>query len=248
MKEIHLIIERQDSPDSESYEEEFMVPYRPNMNIISALILIRENPVNRNGEETSPVQWEMSCLEEVCGICSMVINGIARQACSTLVDKLEHPIRLKPMRTFPVVRNLIIDRERMFNSLKRVKAWIPIDGTYDIGPGPKMAEHKRLMAYELSKCMTCGVCQEACPNVNDKNNFLGPFVFPQVRLKNAHPTREMNKGERIKSFMEDGGLQGCGNSQNCVQVCPKGIPITTSIAAVNWSATVQSFRRFFGAD
>lgn len=58
----------------------------------------------------------------------------------------------------------------------------------------------------------------------------------------------MNKGERIESFMEDGGLQGCGNSQNCVQVCPKGIPITTSIAAVNWSATVQSFRRFFGAD
>lgn len=248
MEQIHLIIERQDSPDSEPYEEEFAVAYRPNMNIISALMSIRENPINKNGEKTSPVQWEMSCLEEVCGICSMVINGAARQACSALVDKLEHPIRLKPMRTFPVVRDLIIDRERMFNSLKRVKAWIPIDGTYDIGPGPRMAEHKRLMAYELSKCMTCGVCQEACPNVNDKNNFLGPFVFPQVRLKNAHPTGEMNKGERIESFMEDGGLQGCGNSQNCVQVCPKGIPITTSIAAVNRSATVHSFRRFFGAD
>lgn len=248
MKEIHLIIERQDSPDSEPYEEEFMVPYRPNMNIISALMSIRENPINKNGEKTSPVQWEMSCLEEVCGICSMVINGIARQACSTLVDKIAHPIRLKPMRTFPVVRDLIINRERMFESLKRVKAWIPIDGTYDIGPGPRMAENKRLMAYELSKCMTCGVCQEACPNVNDKNNFLGPFVFPQVRLKNVHPTGEMNKGERIESFMGDGGLEGCGNSQNCVQVCPKGIPITTSIAAVNRAATVQSFRSFFGAD
>lgn len=248
MRKIHLIIERQDNPNSAPYEEEFLIPYRPNMNIISALMSIRENPVNKAGKKTSPVQWEMSCLEEVCGICSMVINGVARQACSTLVDHIAHPIRLKPMRTFPVVRDLIIDRERMFESLKRVKAWIPIDGIYDIGPGPRMAEKRRLIAYELSKCMTCGVCQEACPNVNDKSSFLGPFVFPQVRLKNLHPTGEMNKGERIEAFMGDGGLEGCGNSQNCVQVCPKGIPITTSIAAVNRAATVQSFRSFFGAD
>ncbi len=248
MEKIHLIIERQEDPDSKPYDEEFMVPYSPNMNIISALMYIQQNPVNKDGENTFPVQWEMSCLEEVCGICSMLINGVPRQACSTLVDKIEHPIRLKPMRTFPVVRDLIIDRESMFDSLKKVKAWIPIDGTYDLGPGPRMNENKRVMAYELSKCFTCGVCLEACPNVNDKNEFLGPFVFPQVRLKNAHPTGEMNKDERVESFMDDGGLQGCGNSQNCVQVCPKGIPITTSIGAVNREATVQSFKSFFGAD
>ena len=66
----------------------------------------------------------------------MVINGKPRQACSALIDKLEQPIRLQPMSTFPVVRDLVINRERMFNALKRVKAWIPIDGTYDLGPGP----------------------------------------------------------------------------------------------------------------
>ncbi|RYG73481.1 succinate dehydrogenase iron-sulfur subunit [Lentibacillus lipolyticus] len=245
---IHLIIERQHDPESKAYKEEFRIPYRPNMNVISALMSIRENPVNKNGEETTPVQWEMSCLEEVCGICSMVINDVPRQACSTLIDELEQPVRIQPMRTFPVVRDLIIDRDSMFDSLKQVKAWIPIDGTYDIGPGPRMNENKRVMAYELSKCFTCGVCLEACPNVNDKSEFLGPFVFPQVRLKNAHPTGEMNKGERIEAFMEDGGLQGCGNSQNCVQVCPKGLPLTTSIAAVNREATLQAFRSFFGSD
>jgi len=248
MEKIHLIITRQDSPDSPSYKEEFMIDYRPNMNIISALMDVRSNPINKNGEKTIPVQWEMSCLEEVCGICSMLINDVPRQACTALIDQLEQPIRLEPMGTFPVIRDLIIDRERMFDALKQVKAWIPIDGTYDIGPGPRMNEKTRLMAYELSKCFTCGVCLEACPNVNDKNGFMGPFVFPQVRLKNVHPTGEMNKDERLDGFMEDGGLQGCGNSQNCVQVCPKGIPITTSIAAVNRAATVQSFRNFFGAD
>lgn len=248
MQNIHLIIERQASPEDKAYNEEFLIPYRPNMNVISALMYIQKHPVNKEGENTTPVTWDMNCLEEVCGACSMLINGYARQSCATLIDHLEQPIRLKPMRTFPVVRDLIVDRERMFDSLKRVKAWIPIDGTHDLGPGPRMPEKTRAMAYELSKCFTCGVCQEACPNVNDKSDFLGPFVFSQVRLKNVHPTGEMNKSERMEAFMEDGGLQGCGNSQNCVEVCPKSIPITTSIGAMNREATIQAFKSFFGAD
>ncbi|HEX7066338.1 MAG TPA: succinate dehydrogenase iron-sulfur subunit [Bacillales bacterium] len=246
-KKVRLIITRQDGPDAAPYDEEFEVSYGENMNVISALMEIRRNPFNAKGEATAPVQWEMNCLEEVCGACSMVINGKARQACTTLVDTLEQPIRLAPMKTFPVTRDLIVDRSRMFDALKKVKAWIPIDGTYDLGPGPRMSEKKRQQAYELSKCMTCGVCLEACPNVNSKADFMGPFVFSQVELKNLHPTGEMNSDERVESFMEEGGLQGCGNAQNCVEACPKGIPLTTSIAAINRKATVQSFKNFFGS-
>ncbi|MDX8046638.1 succinate dehydrogenase iron-sulfur subunit [Gracilibacillus sp. S3-1-1] len=245
---ITLIVTRQDSPDSSSYEETFKVKYRKNMNIISALMETQQNPVNAKGEKVAPIQWESNCLEEVCGACSMVINDVPRQACSTLVDKLEHPIRLQPMSTFPVVRDLVVDRSRMFDSLKKVKAWIPIDGTHDLGPGPRMAEKKRQWAYELSKCMTCGVCLEACPNVNSSSDFIGPAPLSQVRLFNAHPTGEMNKGERLEALMEDGGISGCGNSQNCVQVCPKGIPLTTSIAALNRDTNIQSFKNFFGSD
>jgi succinate dehydrogenase / fumarate reductase iron-sulfur subunit len=178
----------------------------------------------------------------------MVINGRPRQSCTALVDKLEQPIRLKPMKTFPVVRDLQVDRSRMFDSLKKVKAWVPIDGTYDLGPGPRMPEKKRQWAYELSKCMTCGVCLEACPNVNSKSNFIGPAPLSQVRLFNAHPTGAMNKHERLDALMEDGGLSNCGNSQNCVKSCPKGIPLTTSIAALNRDTTLRSFRKFFGSD
>ncbi|MDP4157563.1 MAG: succinate dehydrogenase iron-sulfur subunit, partial [Bacillota bacterium] len=178
----------------------------------------------------------------------MVINGKPRQSCSALIDQLEQPVRLAPMSTFPIVRDLQVDRSRMFDSLKKVKAWIPIDGTYDLGPGPRMPEVKRQWAYELAKCMTCGVCLEACPNVNSKSNFIGPQPLSQVRLFNAHPTGEMNKAERLEAIMGDGGLANCGNSQNCVQSCPKGIPLTTSIAALNRDATIQSFKNFFGSD
>mgnify|MGYP001171551693 FL=1 len=241
---VRFIIERRDHPDAAPYIEEFDIPYRPNMNVISALMEIQRNPVNAKGEKTTPVVWESNCLEEVCGACSMVINGKPRQACSALVDKLEWPIRLAPMKTFPVVRDLVINRERMFQALKRVKAWIPIDGTYDLGPGPRMAESKRQWAYELSKCMTCGVCLEACPNVNDRSSFIGPAAISQVRLFNAHPTGEMNAHERLEALMADGGIEGCGNSQNCVRSCPKGIPLTTSIAAINKETTKHLFRKW----
>jgi len=245
-KTVTFIISRQDKPDAAAYQEKFEIPYRPNMNVISALMEIQRNPKTAEGKQTTPVVWESNCLEEVCGACSMVINGKPRQACSALIDQLEQPIRLEPMRTFPVVRDLVINRERMFNALKKVKAWIPIDGTYDLGPGPRMAESERQWAYELSKCMTCGVCLESCPNVNDRNSFIGPAAISQVRLFNEHPTGKMNKHERLEELMTDGGIEGCGNSQNCVRSCPKGIPLTTSIAAMNRDTTKQLFKNWLG--
>ena len=233
-KTVTFIVTRQDDPDSAPYEETFEIPYRPNMNVISGLMEIRKNPVTADGKTT--------------GACSMVINGYARQSCSALVDQLEQPVRLEPMSTFPVVRDLIIDRERMFDALKQIKAWISIDGTHDLGPGPRMPEKKRQVAYELSKCMSCGVCLEACPNVNSKNDFIGPAALSQARLFNSHPTGDMNKSERLAGLMEDNGLASCGNAQNCVEVCPKGIPLTTSIAAMNRATSIQSFKNFFGSD
>jgi succinate dehydrogenase / fumarate reductase iron-sulfur subunit len=247
-KTVIFEVERRNSTNEESYWEKFELPYRANMNVISALMEIRRNPVNMEGKKTTPVTWDMNCLEEVCGACSMIINGKARQSCTALVDQLEQPIRLQPMKTFPVVRDLIVDRSRMFESLKKVKAWVPIDGTHDLGEGPRMPERKRQWAYELSKCMTCGVCLEACPNVNDKSDFIGAAPLSQVRLFNAHPTGSMNRDERLNAIMGEGGLASCSNSQNCVESCPKGIPLTTSIAALNRETTVQMFRNFFGSD
>ncbi len=247
-KTVVLEILRQDTTDSTPYWEKFELDYRPNMNVISALMEIRRNPINADGKLTTPVNWDMNCLEEVCGACSMVVNGRPRQSCTALIDQLEQPVRLEPMKTFPVVRDLVVDRTRMFDSLKKVKAWVPIDGTYDLGEGPRMPERKRQWAYELSKCMTCGVCLEACPNVNSSSDFMGPAPLSQVRLFNAHPTGAMNKDERLNAIMGDGGLANCGNSQNCVMACPKGIPLTTSIAALNRDTTVQMFKNFFGSD
>jgi succinate dehydrogenase / fumarate reductase iron-sulfur subunit len=247
---VKIRIRRQDAPDKPGTArwEEFAVPHRPNMNVISCLQYIAAHPVTTDGRQTTVPVWDSGCLEEVCGACTMVINGKVRQACSALADKLGgpgEPIVLEPMSKFPVVRDLFVDRQRFFDDLKRVKAWVPIDGTYDLGPGPAVTQKQQETAYPLSRCMTCGCCLEACPQYTPANHFVGAAVISQARLFNEHPTGKALKDERLEVLMDDGGVADCGKAGNCAEVCPKEIPLLESIAAVQRQATVYTIKKFF---
>lgn len=245
-KQVQLRILRQDAPDTRPYWESFEVEHVPGMNVISCLMAIQRNPVNVIGEKVRPVVWECNCLEEVCGACTMNINGGPRQSCSALVDNLEQPIVLKPLTKFPVLRDLMVDRKRMFDAFRRVMSWVPIDGTYDLGPAPKRSEKEQEKAYDLARCMVCGCCMEACPQYGQEKEFIGPAPLSQANLFNINPTGRMNKEDRLRRVMEKGGLQDCGNAQNCVKVCPKNIPITDSIAELGREATLLLLKDILG--
>ena len=232
------------------YWEEFKVPLRPYMNVISALMEIQMSPINVKGEKVAPVVWEDGCLEEVCGSCSMLINGFPRQACSALIANLlkdtgDDCVTLAPFTKFPLIRDLIIDRTLMFENLKKAHAWIDTDGAFARGPGPKISPKKQEVMYSLSTCMTCGCCVEACPQVNEDSQFVGPQVIAQVRLFNAHPVCAVKKAERLHAMMGKDGVNACGNAQNCVKVCPKNIPLTDSIAAISRDVTLQAVKDLF---
>jgi succinate dehydrogenase / fumarate reductase iron-sulfur subunit len=231
-KSVDIRIRRREKQGSDAYWEEFSIPYRPNLNIISALMEIRKNPVTKDGKQTTPPVWDMNCLEQVCGICTMVINGKVRQSCSALVDQLEQPITLEPMSKFPNVRDLVVDRSEMFEHLKRVKAWVEIDGSYDLGPGPKISPEEASERYAYSRCMTCGCCLEACPQYGE-GNYIGPQAIAQVRYLNMHPTGKITRDERLEGIMGEDGITNCGNAQNCVRVCPMSIPLTKAIYEEN---------------
>jgi succinate dehydrogenase / fumarate reductase iron-sulfur subunit len=242
---VTIRIRRQDGPGKPSRWEEFRVPHRPQMNIISCLMWIAAHPVTIDGKQTTVPVWESACLEEVCGACTMLINGKTRQSCSALVDKLEQPITLEPMSKFPLVRDLSVDRSRLFNDLKRTKSWVPIDGTYDLGAGPPVSQEEQEVQYPLSRCIACGCCLEACPQYTPANHFVGAAVISQVRRFNDHPIGKAMKSERLEVLMEEGGVADCGKAGNCAEVCPKEIPLLESIAAVQRQATVHSIKRFF---
>jgi succinate dehydrogenase / fumarate reductase iron-sulfur subunit len=247
-KMIEVRVKRQDSPDSEPYWETFEVEDEGNMNVISCLMAIQRNPVTKDGKKTTAPVWEQACLEEVCGSCTMVVNGKVRQSCTALTDKYQQPITLEPMRKFPVMRDLMVDRQRMFESLKKVKAWNPIDGTYDLGPGPRISQEQQSEMYVMSTCMTCGCCLDACPQVfgeDEENDFIGAAAISQARLFNMNPTGKNLAKDRIEALMDEGGLHACGNAQNCVEVCPKEIPLTTSIADMARQTTTHALKSLF---
>jgi succinate dehydrogenase / fumarate reductase iron-sulfur subunit len=244
-KSVIIKIKRQDSPEAKSYWEEFELPPQPGRNVISALMEIAANPVTREGKPTTPIVYDSNCLEEVCGSCAMVINGRARMACSALVDKLEQPLRIEPLSKFPLVRDLAVDRSVLFENLKKVKAWVPIDGTYDLGSGPRISIEQQEEMYPLSRCISCCCCMEACPQFNEDTNFVGAAAISQARLFNENPTGRELKRERLTALMGDGGIQECGYAQNCVEVCPKDIPLTTSIAAVGGDVMKQAISDLF---
>lgn len=234
---VRLRIRRQEGPDAAPRWEEFALASTPHMNVITCLQEIQKRPEDASGRATTPVVWDCNCLEEVCGACSMVINGQARQACTALVEHLSQPIVLQPLAKFPVVRDLMVDRQVMFDHLTRIRGWVPIDGTYNLGPGPRMPEKERQFGYRLSRCMTCGCCMESCPQFNARTNFIGPAPLAQALYFNISPIGRMNAEERLEAVMGDGGVTECGNAQNCVKACPKEVPLTTAIAQLNRATT-----------
>lgn len=249
-------IKRCDGPGKPSRWEDFKVQVPKNANVISCLQQIAANPVTADGKSVTPVVWDAGCLEEVCGACTMVINGKVRQSCSCLIDEYApgdgDVLTLEPMTKFPVVRDLWVDRSRLFHNLARVKAWVPIDGTYHLGAGPKETPASQATHYVLSTCMSCGCCLEACPQFNLEEDaskwdtsFVGAHAISQARLFNEHPIGKELKGERLDALMGEGGINDCGNAQNCVKVCPKNIPLTESIATVGRQSTLHAIAQFF---
>src|SRR6201997_3126378 len=150
-KTVLIKIRRQAAPSAKPRWDEFELAWKPGMNVISSLMEIAANPVTRDGKTTTPITYDSNCLEEVCGSCAMLINRRARMACSALVDRLEQPIRLEPLSKFPMIRDLAVDRQVLFENLKAVKAWVPIDGTYDLGSGPRLTMEDQEQAYPLSR-------------------------------------------------------------------------------------------------
>ncbi|MDR3688477.1 MAG: succinate dehydrogenase iron-sulfur subunit [Fimbriimonas sp.] len=249
---IRIKVLRQQDRNAPQHWEEFEIPFREKLNVISALLEIQKNPRTTDGKEVKPPVWESACLEEVCGACTMNINGRIRQACTALIedvgerkgDALE--ITLEPMKKFPLIRDLIVDRSKMFENLKKVKAWVPLDGSFDLGMAAPQDDRGRPLRYALSRCMSCGCCLEACPQINENSTFVGPAALGQALLFNVHPIGKTLENDRFEFLTSEEGITGCGNAQNCVKVCPKSVPLTRAIADLNRDTTVYKLKKWVG--
>ena len=264
------MLRQDDAPAKQPYWQQFEVPWEPYMNCISVLEKIAAAGVTADGRKVAPIAWECNCLEEVCGACTMLVNGRVRQACTALVDTLlaERPgqIELRPMTKFPVLRDLVVDRDRMFAALERIQAWVPVDSYLDMGSGPRQSLPDQETAYVLSKCIVCGCCLEACPQflkielayrrdetpeqydarlrAAEARGYVGAFAIGQVELFNLNPIGKMLAPQRLDVLVGEGGNRDVQLRAELAQVCPKEIPLTTAIARQGRAATRHVLRRW----
>jgi succinate dehydrogenase / fumarate reductase, iron-sulfur subunit len=271
IKRFTVHIERQDHPSQPAYWQSFVLDYEPGLNVTSVLQRIAANPTTKEGAKVTPVAYESGCLEEVCGSCTMRVNGRVRQACSALVDDLLKSdaagFELRPMAKFPVVRDLCVDRYRLFRALKKLQCWVPVDSYYDMGSGAKQSPEQQHQNYPLSQCISCGCCLDACPQygkvvIERRDNesaeaferrrdeeldrhFIGAAPMSQAVLMNGNPIGRAEAKRRIEAMTEPGGIQNCGKAGNCQAVCPKEIPLMDSWGRANRSATIHVVKKFF---
>lgn len=190
--------------------------------------------INRSGT-VSPISWECSCLQKKCGACAMVIGGVPRLACEAKLCEFEKAgfVRVEPLKKFPVIADLTVDRSAMYDALRDIRLWL------ENGLAPN--EDSLDTAYEASRCLQCGCCLEVCPNFYVGGRFYGMAAgVPMSKLLAQLDKTERKRlaGEYRRHF-----YAGCGKSLACKSICPAGIE--TDALMVNSNAAAV-FKRLFG--
>ena len=224
-KIFHIL--RRESPETESYWEDF--PYDTSEEAATVATALAEMNRNRQGGNKSfrLIAWDHSCLQKKCGACAMVIDGIPRLACKTRLIECGDTIRLEPLKKFPVVEDLLVDRSLMMENLKDLSVWFEDQA----GPAGMGGEE---MAYEASRCLQCGLCLEVCPNFYGGGSFAGMAgMAPLARLLARLPK---NQRKKLAGDYKKGVYEGCGKSLACRDICPAGIDLERLLVRSNAAA------------
>jgi succinate dehydrogenase / fumarate reductase iron-sulfur subunit len=180
-----------------------------------------------DGTPAEQVSWQCSCLQKKCGACAMRIDGVPRLACDTkLIDCSGDIVLLEPLKKFPVVRDLLVDRAILFENLKLLNAWFTEEAK---------AECRDLDDIQMaSGCLQCGLCLEVCPNFLPGGTFLGMAAgVPLSRLILELP--EVQKKEIYRSYRKH-IYAGCGKSLSCHKICPAAIDTEHLMSRSNGAA------------
>jgi fumarate reductase iron-sulfur subunit len=225
--------------ESEATYDEFDVPCPKDWVILDGL-----NHIKDQLDGTLAYRW--SCRMGICGSCGMTVNGEPKLTCATFLHEYAPgPIRVEPLRNFPVIRDLIVDIGDFMRKLVTVKPWIVRDeerplsaGEFRQTPG-EMEEYK-----QYSMCINCMLCYSACPIYGLDPKFLGPAVIALAQRYNLD-NRDQGSGQRMDVLSEHEGIWGCTFVGECTKVCPKHVDPAGSIQRYKLTAALDSMKSFF---
>ena len=213
---IEILRRKKNSEDSYVQVFEYE-PVNDNETILGVLnnLNLREELKDINGEKAEKIAFKQSCRQKKCGSCAMLINGRPGLACANRVSQYSDTVRLEPLKKFPVIEDLIVDRSIMEENLKQMKVWFEDKAT--------VTEKRNTLSYEASRCLQCGCCLEVCPNFSAENSFTGMAgAMPAARIINELGKKEVKE---ISKAYNRYVFEGCGKSLSCVDICPAKIKI-----------------------
>lgn len=235
---LHLKIWRQAGPNAKGEFMDFTAKdVLPDMSFLEMLDVVNQQLI-QSGKP--PVEFDHDCREGICGACSMVINGnphgpeIRTTTCQLHMRKFKdgETVVIEPFRakSFPIVRDLIVDRSA-FDRIQRAGGFISSNvGTAQDGNSLPVPKRNADLAFASATCIGCGACVAACKNASAVL-FVGAKVAHMARLPQGQAEREQRVLNMVAQ-MDAEGFGGCTNTGACAATCPVGISLE-NIAVLN---------------
>ena len=221
--------ERDKTPSIGSFD----VPLRKEWVVLDALNYIKD-------KVDGSLSFRWSCRMGVCGSCGMTVNGEPKLTCATfLTDYAPGPVRVEPLKNFPVMRDLIVEISDFLAKLAKVKPWIIRRKEMPVSEGEYLQTPDQLDAYrQFSMCINCLLCYAACPVYGLDPLFAGPAAIALAQRYNMD-SRDEGKNERMDILSQHDGIWGCTFVGECTQVCPKHVDPAGAIQQYKMTAAQE---------
>jgi fumarate reductase iron-sulfur subunit len=229
--------------DSEPKMETFEVPLRKEWVVLDALNYIKDRI-------DGSLSFRWSCRMGVCGSCGMMVNDEPKLTCATfLTDYAPGPVRVEPLKNFPVMRDLIVDITDFLIKLSKVKPWLIRKEEKPVTEGEYLQSPEELETYkQFSMCINCLLCYAACPVYRLDPLFAGPAALALAQRYNLD-SRDEGSDERLDILSQHDGIWGCTFVGECTEVCPKHVDPAGAIQQYKLTGTqewIKSFLMPFG--
>jgi fumarate reductase iron-sulfur subunit len=225
---------------SQEYVQDYEVPCRDDWVVLDGL-----NYVKDHLDGTLSFRW--SCRMGICGSCGMTVNGEPKLTCATFLnDYAPGPIRVEPLRNFPIIRDLVVEIGDFMRKLTMVKPWIirKEDARDELPTGEYRQTPQELDEYKpFSMCINCMLCYSACPIYGLDPHFIGPAAIALAQRYNLDG-RDHGNDERMAVLSEHAGIWGCTFVGECTKVCPKHVDPAGAIQRYKVDASIDWLKSF----
>ena len=205
--------------DAEPWFQTYEVPLRKEWVVLDALNYIKD-------KIDGSLSFRWSCRMGICGSCGMMVNGEPKLTCATFLSQYANnhkPIRVEPLRYFPVIRDLVIAMNDFMVKLKKVKPWLIRKQEKTLAEGEFLQTPQQVDNYkQFSMCINCLLCYAACPVVGLDQAFVGPAAIALAQRYNKD-SRDQGAEDRLDVLLHPDGIWGCTFVGECTRVCPKHV-------------------------